>query len=235
MWTRQLLKENARKALSKYYPQAFLVSLVIAAATGAVTVRHEIDTNYESISEAVSQMDPQTATTVLAGVSTAGFFAVLLRLLIGNALEVGGRRFYVQSRNRQESAGLGALLEAFQSGRYGNLVIVMAMRDIICWLFTLLLIIPGIIKRYEYLMVPYILSDDPTLSWDNALARSKYLMYGHKMDAFVLQLSFLLWYIIGAILPAGIGVYFVNPYMDATMAEFYTMLKETTPDYEAYA
>ena len=232
MWSRKTLKENGLSAVKRYYLEAFLVSLLIAAATGGVTLQYNVQGNWQQNLNAFLNMDPSALTVASVGGGT-GFLSLVFRIFLGNPLQVGGRRFYVQSRNSMQSAGFECLIEAFQSGRYQNLVKGMFMRDVIVFLFTLLLVIPGIIKAFEFLMVPYILSDEPQLEWRDVLERSKYLMYGHKLEAFKLELSFLGWYILGALL-FGLGIYLVNPYREATFAEFYTALKETTPDYGAY-
>lgn len=232
-WTRKELKQNGWGSVRKYYLQAFLVSLVTAAAAGDITLEQRIQGNWQEMQNAVLHTDPVVLVSIGAGGLSVGLISTLFRIFVGNPVMVGGCRFYVKSRNMQQGAGFESILEAFQEGRYTNLVITMFMRGLITVLFSFLLVIPGIIKMYEYRMVPYILSDEPYLPWRDALARSKYLMYGHKWEAFVLEISFLGWYILGALL-FGLGIYFVNPYHDATMAEFYTALKQTTPDYDAY-
>jgi uncharacterized membrane protein len=92
------------------------------------------------------------------------------------------------------------------------------------FLWGLLFVIPGIIKNYAYRMTPYILADSPALSASEAIRISEQMMRGHKMELFILELSFLGWYILG-MLAFGIGVYFVHPYKDATEAQFYMTLR----------
>jgi uncharacterized membrane protein len=73
-------------------------------------------------------------------------------------------------------------------------------------------------------MVPYILADNPHIGYDRALKLSMAMTKGYKADIFFLQLSFIGWYLLGA-LCLGVGVLFVNPYQRATMAEMYLVLK----------
>ena len=96
--------------------------------------------------------------------------------------------------------------------------------DIKLFLWTLLLVVPGIVKAYEYSMIPYILAEDPSTSLNDAFAKSKELTKGQKMDLFVLDLSFIGWWILGTIL-CGIGNIFVDPYYQAASAEVYVALK----------
>lgn len=92
------------------------------------------------------------------------------------------------------------------------------------FLWTLLLIIPGIIKSYSYSMAFYILADNPELTAREALAKSKTMMEGHKFDLFVLNLSFLGWALLTGITFGLAGIY-VIPYMNATTANFYNSIK----------
>lgn len=93
------------------------------------------------------------------------------------------------------------------------------------FLWTLLLIIPGIIKQYAYSMSFYILADNPELTAREALSKSKEMMNGHKWDLFVLQLSFFWWYLLVGI-TFGIAAIYVTPYISATTANFYNSIKE---------
>lgn len=91
-------------------------------------------------------------------------------------------------------------------------------------LWYLLLIIPGIIKSYSYSMTYYILKDNPELKNNAAIEKSMQMMDGHKMDLFLLHLSFIGWAIL-CLLTAGIGFIFLIPYMYTAQAHFYEDLK----------
>ena len=108
------------------------------------------------------------------------------------------------------------------SALYPNLLNVSMDLKTLLWLF--LFIVPGVIKAYEYSMIPYLLAENPNLSADEAFSLSKQMTTGQKMDLFVLDLSFLGWIILGAIC-CGIGLLFVQPYPEATKAEVYLILK----------
>ena len=96
------------------------------------------------------------------------------------------------------------------------------------FLWSLLFIIPGIIKSYSYAMTPYILLDRPELSATDAIKESEKMMDGHKMDLFILDLSFIGWVLL-SMLTCGILVLYVEPYMMATKAAFYLELKGPDP------
>ena len=98
------------------------------------------------------------------------------------------------------------------------------IRDLKIFLWTLLLIVPGIIKSYEYYMVPYILAENPEISTKRAFEISKAMTDGHKWDLFVLDLSFILWDL-GVVCTCGLLAVYVAPYIRATHAEAYYKLK----------
>lgn len=90
-------------------------------------------------------------------------------------------------------------------------------------LWSLLLIIPGIIKAYSYSMCFYILADNPDIGIREALNESKRITQGYKMDLFILDLSFLGWGIL-SVLTLGIGFFWLVPYMQVTMGNVYRRL-----------
>lgn len=91
-------------------------------------------------------------------------------------------------------------------------------------LWSMLFVIPGIIKSISYSMAMYILAENPNLPALEAINRSKAMMEGHKMEMFVLQLSFIGWHLLGGI-TFGIAYIWILPYMNATMANFYNKVK----------
>lgn len=92
------------------------------------------------------------------------------------------------------------------------------------FLWSLLLIVPGIIKSYSYSMSLYIYAENKDMGALEAINKSKEMMEGHKMDLFVLQLSFLGWTLLGVV-TLGIAFIWVIPYMYATYVNFYKSLK----------
>jgi len=94
-----------------------------------------------------------------------------------------------------------------------------------CFLWSLLLIIPGIIKSFAYAMTPYILKDYPELSANQAINLSVKIMKGHKFDFFWLNLSFIGWMILG-LFTMTIGYVWLMPYMYTSFAAFYQDVKK---------
>jgi len=163
---------------------------------------------------------------MLAGVATAmtltGIGALLLKILVVNPLEVGCRGFF--AHNSAAPADIELIGDGFRS--WGRCVKTMLRRDIYLLLWGCLFVIPGIIKRYSYRLVPYLLAQDSELSGSEAISRSRELMRGHKWQAFVLELSFLGWDILSGLTAGLLGIFYVNPYKQATDAEFYLAILE---------
>lgn len=107
---------------------------------------------------------------------------------------------------------------------YGKYFVVGILTDLIIELWTLLFIIPGIIKGLEYFFVHQIIHDNPNLDQKQARDLSKRITDGFKGDLFVLDLSFILWYLLVAI-TFGIAGLYVIPYVNCTHAMYYENLK----------
>jgi len=111
----------------------------------------------------------------------------------------------------------------------------MLLYSLFVFLWSLLLIFPGIIKSYSYRMVPYILRDNPDLSATEVITRSREMMDGHKGNAFLLDLSFIGWVLLGVITCGLVMVLWTRPYMENTNAALYLRLKEEKDGGNAYS
>ena len=109
-------------------------------------------------------------------------------------------------------------------GIYLNVVKIMFLRDLYTFLWSLLLIIPGVVKSYEYSMIPYILAENPQIDSDRAFAVSRSMTDREKISIFGLDWSFFGWIILGT-MACGVGTLFVAPYIQATYTELYEVLK----------
>ena len=120
------------------------------------------------------------------------------------------------------------IFSAYSNGRFKNSLCTLFMVNIFTALWTILFIIPGIIKGYSYAMTPYILKDkfaagQTDIGATEAITESRHLMDGHKMDLFVLDLSFIGWSLLG-IITCGIGFIWITPYYRQTKTNFYHSL-----------
>ena len=123
--------------------------------------------------------------------------------------------------SRRQGASLSKLFEGFS--RFGDSLVLFLLMDIFIFLWSLLLVIPGIIKMYSYSMSWFVLHDRPDLTGNEARKRSMYLMKGHKWRLFCLDFSFIGWYLLSA-LTLGILAFWVTPYHMTARAEFYQEL-----------
>ncbi len=147
------------------------------------------------------------------GVFTVGYVAVFMMLIRGAKPEISDL-FCGCTKNFAENFVAGLLISIFT------------------FLWTLLFIIPGIVKAYSYSMTYYILNDNPGMSGKDAITESRKMMDGHKWELFVLHLSFIGWILL-SMLTFGILVLYVEPYMMATDAAFYEKLKAEQNPVEA--
>ena len=155
-------------------------------------------------------------------------FALVLALdaFIFDPLEVGSQRFFL--RNLNQPSEVKEVAHAFDTN-YKNTVKGLFIRDLCVIAWSLLFIIPGIVKSYEYRMMPYLFADDPTMTKERAFAESKQMMTGQKWNAFVLDLSFLGWNILSAMTLGILGLFYVNPYQGQTNAALYEKLRYGLP------
>lgn len=240
MWERSFLKQNAKLVLKTNYWMALAVCLVAGILTGSSggsssAVTRATNSFNGAYSGSYSDYYHDFSNSIDSLVSSIGLavviFVIILVSLIGiaysafvaNPIEVGKTRYFVQSRRQVSKFTL--LFSSFKSEAYLGAVKTMFLRDIFIFLWTLLLIIPGIIKGYAYRMVPYILADNPNIGAGRAIELSEQMTKGEKFNMFVLDLSFLGWILLSA-LTCGIGMIFLKPYMEATFTELYAVLKD---------
>lgn len=197
----------------------------------------EIQNAEQVFNDNVDIILPAVFGTVFVVLSIIFAFALGLNIFLFNPVEVGTRKYFV--KNETEDASLKEMGVSF-SNDYLNIVKVMFLRDLFTVLWSLLFIIPGIIKMYEYRQIPYLLAENPDMSTDEAFELSKKMMKGNKWKTFVLDLSFIGWQILSGLTAGLLGIFFVNPYVFQTNAALYNTLKgqnsieETPENYESY-
>lgn len=250
-WTRAQLKEQAKQRLRIFYWQAFivcLIAMILGAGTNTVNFRSRRDSrtgdprismegtpgmnfSYEDGRVNINTPLYNSSFPVTLGISIVNIVLALLAagaalamgLLLSNVIQVGKNRYFLKKTAGIQEAGVAELFSGFSEG-YGNLVWVMFRQGLSVFLWSLLLFIPGIIKAYEYYLVPYLLAENPHLSWEQARDMSGNMMEGNKMKVFVLELSFIGWDLLGTLL-CGVGHVFVAPYKETVYAELYHTLR----------
>ena len=148
----------------------------------------------------------------------------LAAFLLGGTLQLGYARFLLKMQDGEK----GEFRDLFsQFDRFGTGFAQRFLRNLYVILWSLLLFIPGIVKALAYSMTPFILAEHPELTASQAMERSEAMMDGHKMDLFILSLTFLGWTVL-AILTANLGFLLLNPYRNAARAAFYRQLQGQT-------
>lgn len=225
MWNRAELKMRGNMAFKKNYVSAVVVALlmgIFGTVSGESSARR-VSENSDIYSGNLFNVGMITG--LLAGIATVVILIVLVaKVFVGNLLKMGGYRFFILNQTAQP--GSGTLLDGFRSGHYVNIVLTMFLRDLFTALWSLLLVVPGIVKHYEYLMVPYIIAENPAMDYKEAFQISKQMMDGEKMEAFIMDLSFLGWYLLSAVTCGLLAIFYVNPYVQASFAEMYTFNKQ---------
>lgn len=153
------------------------------------------------------------------GLSWIGIGAVAL-LILGGPLAVG---YAITAKKAMdgETVKIDTLFDGFKD--FTRTLVLYLLNTIFVFLWTLLLIVPGIIKSYSYSMSYYILIDNPDLSSDEARKKSMAMMKGHKWKLFCLDLSFIGWGIL-CVLTFGILSFWIQPYQECARVEFYNNL-----------
>lgn len=154
---------------------------------------------------------------------TAGLVIAAIHLFLGSVVGVGYSRFNLQLVDRND-AGFAHLFQYFPNWK--NAVCARLLRAVYVFLWSLLLIIPGIIASFSYAMTEYILAEHPEMTAREALAASKEMMDGNKWRLFCLRFSFIGWAILCAF-TLGIGNLWLNPYKNAAIAAFYREVSGT--------
>lgn len=227
MWIRSELKSTAKAQLKANYWHAVVVGAILTflLGSGANSVRESAQDS-DSSSD-ISNMSVDHLLTIIAVAGTAIVLALiislLLRIFVWNPLTVGCQKFFVNCK--YGNAVVKDMGFAFKNGYYKNVGTVMFFRTLFTYLWSLLFIIPGIVKSYEYMMIPYLLAENPEMPREEAFARSKEMMQGQKWNTFVLDLSFIGWMLLGAVTCGLVALFYGAPYQYMTRAELYHTLK----------
>lgn len=220
-WTRRALKQQAKRAIAAHY-SVTAIAFIIYIAVSCV------------IGQCYGAMSRTSFRPVM------GLLGLVLMIFVVNPLSVGAARLVLN--NREGRAQVSDLFFGFKN-HYGNVVKTLFLMYLFIGLWSLLLIVPGIIKGYQYYFVSFMLAEDPAIDRSAAFNRSKAMTDGYKSDIFVLTLSFIGWGLICSV-PLMIGmrsvgavsvlltlaayVYsalWLSPYVEQTNAELYIAMK----------
>jgi len=228
MWTRAELKREARNVLKSCYWGALIVTVIASLVDNVDKVTSVIFEDMPVIRgktlamAALADLNFAELMAIIGVMMLTAFAGSIITVFVAGPISVGEKRYFLEGT--QYRFDINNILHGFTCGKYLNVVFTNLLVNIFTALWTLLFIIPGIIKGYAYAMTPYILAENPNIKPMQAINLSCRMTKGHKLDLFVLGFSFIGWYMLGA-LAFGIGTAFVVPYDRATHAQFYLALR----------
>ena len=161
---------------------------------------------------------------IVSAISAVASSTVIIPLLVAGPLSFGSAKVFLKLTRSGEPIKIEDTFSGFTSDIGGNIILGLLI-SVFTFLWSLLFVIPGIVKAYSYSMAFYIKQDNPTYTWKQCIDESRKMMDGNKMRLFLLDLSFIGWLIVGA-LCLGIGTLWVTPYMMAAHANFYEEISQ---------
>ena len=216
------IRAEARDRLRGNWGQAIGTALMASLLGGSISSAN-FNFNW-NINAGDLQNMPEILSTILIAVGGAMGLLGLAQFIIGGTVQLGYAGFLLRQNRRQDPRFSDLFSEFYRIGRgFAQMFLV----GLYTFLWTLLLIIPGIVKSYSYAMTPFIMADHPELTANQAIARSRQIMNGHKWELFVLDFTFLGWMLLGC-LTMGIGLLWVIPYVNAAHAAFYREITKQT-------
>lgn len=213
-------RSRARIMLSGRWGLAILAT-VIAGLLGAVSFGSSINLNLDAEDLRVLPAHIRSVVTqvvlILAGI---GGLLGTVEFILGGVIRLGFCRFWLKMHD-EEKPEINDLFSRFD--RFSDGFLLSLLTNLYTLLWSLLFIIPGVIAGYSYAMAPYIMEENPNMKPREALQASKAMMNGHKMELFLLNLSFIGWILL-CVLTLGIGDFWLIPYQEASHAAFYRNL-----------
>lgn len=238
MWSITDLKARARLVLSRTYWKSvlfcFLVIAILSAVSGVVSMIISFGTSmFGAVMIAMGSIMTGSSDASAAGVVlvllvylliivSSLVFMVAFSTFVSMPALTGQNRFFMRAREGKEAYNDGFFVF---NGRYFHVVKTLFFQMLFTTLWSFLFIIPGIVKMYEYSMIPYILAENPTLDRQRVFAISRAMTEGEKWKIFLFQLSFIGWSLL-SIITCGLGIFFLNPYIQAGMAELYAAMRD---------
>lgn len=228
-------RDTAWNILRGKYWWAVLAALIAGILCGyamqsSITLRFDYDDfqHFQNMFGGTPLAETTLAALKGMAASVAGFAFVygIALFIVGSAIELGYDLFNI---SLYQSAGQPKIEAIFSRFTYfGNALLLRFLMYIKILLWSLLLIVPGIVAAFRYALAPYLMAEHPELTATEAIEQSKQIMLGHKGRLFCLQLSFIGWYLLVA-LTGGIGWVFLAPYVKAAITAFYLERTERLP------
>lgn len=227
MWTISEVKQTGKEAFKKNYWGCVLVSLVLAVIAGGSGFSGS-SSGTRSLVNGMEQagLSAGEIMGVLVVIASIAFVFTTIwtiaSILVLNPLEVGCWAYLKD--NITGDVSFDRLKAGFDD--YTRIVFAMFLKNLFLGLWFALFFFPGVIKSYSYMLVPYLLADDPSLTGTAAITKSRQMMNGHKWNAFLMDLSFIGWVLLSIITCGIVGILYEEPYRNSSKAALYLKLKE---------
>lgn len=219
------LKGQAKASLTNNYWNCFGVCAVV---TIIISTLVSIVTAISVILAAVivywyMGLGGDAAVTAMSSISSLAstVITIPIAIFVLVPVSIGIVKYFINAAHDTQNAN--DVLFPFKN-RFGNVVLTNFLLSLYTFFWSLLFIVPGIIKSFEYSMIPYIMAENPAIDRKRAFEVSKALTDGNKWRIFVFGLSFIGWILL-SMLTCGIGVFFLDPYMQAAYTQLYFDLK----------
>ena len=216
------MKRDAKEVMWKHQPSVYLVALVYLLVSYLLTL---LSTRLmypwekiEALLQAGTEAEWYQAYMALRHTSTGAWLLNIAIDIMSVMLGVGFTSFCLKAA-RGAAAGFASLFDAFEN--FIHLLLLQILISVFVFLWSLLLVIPGVIAAYRYSMAVYIMLDDPSKGPMECIRESKQMTYGYKGELFFLDLTFLGWYLL-TLIPF-VSVY-VEPYIRLTKSNYYRAL-----------
>lgn len=219
-------REKARQMLSGKWPLSvlfYLLAFLLGSTLAGTLICHPEYLVQYLFTEEFLESIPDSLSFLVTGLYI--YYQILgvvftAQLMVGGLTDLGVARFTL---NLHDGHPVRIMTLFSQSANFMNSCMLFYYRKLKVLLWSLLLIVPGIIAHYRYALSQFIMCDYPYLNAHQALEKSKELMEGHKMELFKLDLSFIVWILL-SIATLGIGFFILRPYMVSARVAFYREL-----------
>ena len=212
-------RDTARQKLAGNWKSAILAGL-IAWVLGGLIVSVAVSGTITVDGERYSL--PSIQNWLLSALKISSLVTIV-NLILGGVIRQGYATFLL----KQYDGAQREIRDLFsQFHRFGDGFCLRLLEGVFIFLWTLLLIIPGIIAAFRYAMAPFLMAENEEMTASEALSASSELMDGHKWELFCLNFSFIGWELLSGF-TFGIGALFLIPYMNAAYAAFYREISGT--------
>ena len=224
---RRIGRENLKENWALSIGVALIASMLGGLLTGG-SFLPDIDYKAAAEQSMAAGASIQLFNTGIALNFGADSFLDLVGFILGGVIQLGYTQYLLKQYNKAnfEFRDLFSQFDRFGQGFAQHF-----LRGLYTALWSLLFIIPGIVKSYSYSMTPYIMAENPEMTASDAIKASMELMNGHKGELFILDLTFIGWDILCA-LTLNLGHLVLNPYKNAARTAFYKELTSANRIYE---